>query len=134
MRVYWKEPVREVRIVRPNNEGHEYEIWVLTPKLVGTVEKVAGQRVMANGLPYTNINSAARSILESAGESEMASGIKINVREPVDSVKVTGLDMVAQNAWTKFCETRKINPRSTADMNKTYSLSRREASTLGIKE
>ena len=120
--------------MRPENEGDDYEIWVLTPVHVGTVTRAGTQRVLADGIPYTNLNAAARHILEKGGHNELADDRKMSVRTVKDSHVVTGLDLVAQNAWTKFCERRKINPRSTSDMNKSYQLTKHELKELGIKE
>lgn len=132
MKVYWKRPAKEVRIVRPGNEGNEYEIWVLTPVCIGTALKQGTARVIVDGTPYTNLNTAAKILLENAKEDDLALGMRTSVRG--DHYTVSGLDLVERNAWLKFCAARKINPRSTADMAKTYSLTRSELEELGLQQ
>lgn len=134
MRVYWKRPDKaEARIVRPDNEGDEYEVWVLKPVLVGTILKAGSQRLMADGVPYANLNAAAQSLLDSAGEMELAGGMQLSINRGAERiVRMTGLDMIEKGAWLKFCESRKINPRSVNDMNKSYQLTPIELKRIGI--
>ena len=133
MRVYWKQPQPEVRIVRPDNEGEHYEIWVLTPQCIGSVHRTGTARVLADGIPHSNINAAARHLLEKSGHSSLAGGMQMSVRAARDVFAMSGLDLVERNAWMKFCAQRKINPRSTSEMNRTYQLTKKELEELGIQ-
>lgn len=133
MRVFWKRPAPEAQIVRPGNKGDEYEIWVLTPVLVGSIQRAGTQRVLADGIPYTNLSAAARHVLENLGHTELAGEQRLSYRGPAAEIKVSGLDLVAQNAWVKFCERRKINPKSIPDLQKTYQLTKQEMTDLGLK-
>jgi hypothetical protein len=136
MRVYWKQPEQEVRIVRPDNEGDDYEIWVLTPVCVGSVQRAGTSRILADGVPHSNLNAAARFLLEKANFSGLAKGMWMRSgsarTDPV--IKLTGLDLVERNAWPTFCKHRKINARSVSDMNKTYELTKAELTKLGLAE
>jgi hypothetical protein len=132
--VYWKIPEKEIRIVRPDNAGDVYELWVLTPKYIGSIEKAGTQRLIANGTPYTNLNAAARILLEDAGEREVASGLVVTRKQAPKVVEMQGMDLVSKNVWPKFCEIRRIDPRSMEALNKSYKLSEAELTILGVKE
>jgi hypothetical protein len=132
MRVYWKQPSDEVRIVRPDNSGDEYEVWMLRPVLIGSMTKI-NNRILVDGQSFTNLNAGARHILERAGEPELAKERRIFVKQG-EKVTMTGLDLVERGAWVQFCQQRQLSARSTEDMQKVFQLTKQELAELGIKQ
>lgn len=133
MRVYWKRPKKDFQIVRPDNEGDDYEVWVLTPTYVGTVQKAGTQRIMAEGIPFTNLAAASRHLLMGNGYKDLAEETRVSFRGAAEAVMMTGLDLVARNVWPQFCADRQIDPRSIEAMGKTYQLTNKEIIAFKIK-
>jgi hypothetical protein len=89
MKVYESRPVKHAVIVRPEKDVQDYEVWILEPKLVGTMERLGTQRVVVDGSPhlhFTNLSTAVGFICEKEG----VEGLDTPLKGPyVKSVRVT---------------------------------------------
>ena len=82
MKVYETRPTKQAIVVRPEKGVQHYEVWVLEPRFIGTMDRLGTQRVVVptegrpHGLHFTNLATAMDFILSEAGEeglSEMPS-------------------------------------------------------------
>lgn len=134
MKVYRKMPKRELIIVKTDSVGDEYEFWTITPLYVGTVRKIGTQRIVTEDRQqFTNLNSAARYLLEQGGETELADTMDMWMKKDTAKVEIDGLDLVEAGKWAAFCKLREISVRDTKAMNKRYYLDQLEVKKLGVK-
>lgn len=135
MRVYFKRPVEEARIVRPDNEGTDYELWVLTPTLVGSMSRPNKNTTLSDdGFKFATLQSAAAHILERTDKMELAAEAKHWQRgKGLEPVKVSGAELVGSGKWLDFCKLRGMNPRDVKAMGTEFELTDAEATVLGIE-
>lgn len=124
-------PTDDIVIVRRDHEA-PIEIYVTRSVLVGRVRFTNTKRVVVDGaadggeeMAFTSLDSAARYLAERAGFHSLA-------EEKL--VKATGQEILAAGSWYLFCETRKIDPGTVANLAEVYELSREEAKKLGIEK
>ena len=133
MKAYYKRPKKELLIVRPNNEGDEYEFYILVPKLVGSAVRAGTQRILYNGNQYTNLNGAFRQALQDSGDLDMVGEIDPWVKKPDAKMLISGVDLVARNAWLPFCKLRGMS-NTHDNIGKQYYLNKAEQDALGLGE
>lgn len=133
---YYKDPVKQVLIVKPDKDADDYNVWVLLPVCVGSVHRVGDKRFDVNGHHHMNVNSATRELLEAAGHPDLAEGVSPYMRTKNEVVQLTGADIMERDlaAWKKFCEARKLRVSDIKAQQKRYDLSQDEAKELGLVE
>jgi hypothetical protein len=133
MKVYRKQPTRELIILKTDS-ANEYELYVITPKLVGSVRKEGTQRIVTeDGQHFTNINSAARYLLEQTGD-DLAKTLNPHMKKGPNKIEVTGVELLRAEKWNQFCKLRKIDLGDTKAMQKRYYLEPTEAKLLGVSK
>lgn len=134
MKIYQKKPLRDVIIVKPDADDNEYEFWIITPVKIGGARKVGTQRIITDdNQQFTNLNSAARYLLEQISEKELAAGLPLWMKRDSKRIEVVGLDLIESGKWTEFCKLRKMDVRNTEAMGKRYFVTQDEAKQLRIK-
>jgi hypothetical protein len=121
-----------VWLVKPDNEGKTYEVWVLTPTLIGEIEYKGYSRYEVDGQHFTNLGAASKFLLEGSAHAEMALESKLYVKTPNRPVLMSGLDLVEQGVWHKYCNENNINPRDLKAMQKEYPLTLADIKKLGV--
>ncbi len=131
MKVYRKQPERELIILKTDS-ANEYELYVITPTLVGSVRKEGTQRIVTeDGQHFTNINSAARYLLDQTGD-DLAKTLNPHMKKTSVKVEITGVELLRAEKWNQFCKMRKIDLGNTKAINKRYYLDNNEAKQLGV--
>lgn len=134
MKIYQKKPQRDVIIVKPDADDNEYEFWIITPVMIGGARKVGTQRVITDdNQQFTNLNSAARYLLENANEPELAAAQPLWMKRDTKRIEIVGLDLIESGKWAEFCKLRKMDVRNTDAMGKRYFLTQDEAKNLKVK-
>jgi hypothetical protein len=120
-------------IILKTDMPNEYELYVITPTLVGSVRKEGSQRIVTeDGQHFTNINSAARYLLDQTGD-ELAKTLNPHMKKGQAKVEVTGVELLRSEKWTAFCKLRQIDLGNTRALTKKYYLDNNEVIQLGIK-
>lgn len=135
MKIHSEPPAKDVLIVKPKdatlNDGvkSKYEIWVTTPTKIGEVSEVKGRRFRCGNLDFPSVNAAKIYLLEQAGEKEL-----IAIHRHVLHAVVTGLHVVKNCNWTRFCELRKIDEAEfLSKPHERYTLTFAEAAEIGFE-
>jgi hypothetical protein len=133
MKVYRKQPKRELIILK-TDVSNEYELYTLTPTMVGSVRKEGTQRIVTeDGQHFTNINSAARYLLEKQGD-DLAKTLNPHMKQGTAKVEITGVELLRSEKWTAFCKLRQIDMGDTKAIHRRYYLEPSEVKQLGVNK
>ncbi len=131
MKSYYKQPTKEVRIVRPDRNEEVWEFWILVPQRIGGAQRRGTRRILSenDGKEYPALVDILIDDLNSAGHKDVASELQAPAPKVV---KVNGLDLVASGRWPVFASMRKLDPKDVAAMQQTFVLTPAEAKQLEI--
>ena len=123
MKIHTKPPDTEpeLLIVKPDQPGAPYAIWMLAATKLGDARWLGRAKVECDGETFANLKAAGKHLLVKQG-IQSAGGLEL-----------TGLDMIERNVWFEFCRLRKLKPSDKAAMDKKYWLSAEDIKKIGLK-
>lgn len=135
MRTCKKSPTNEVLYVKLDSRADrgEFEIWVTKPTYIGRCNKLGTRQVRTeDGYDFTNLNTAAKWLLEKKGEKDIADKLPNEVKNP--PIVVTGMEVVLLGKWKDLCTLKNIDPSDSQAVAKSYNITEGEAKLLGVKK
>lgn len=134
-KVYTKTPQEEFRIVRASETADHYEVWVIKPVCVGTLDRLGNANVVSDDKRrFVNIFHAAQHLLERAKETALASSMRLNDDRPeMRNVVMTGWELLNKDKLQQLRKLRGIDgPMGDADLKRNYAVTPDEMTALGL--